>query len=97
VAELRFTWDQRKAEANVSKHGVTFEEAQWVFYDEHALVTEDPDHSKEEDRFLILGLSSALRILLVVYREPSDDEVRIISARKATKAEQRQYLERLKR
>ena len=65
MAELRFTWDERKAASNITKHGVSFEEAQWVFYDEHALVTEDPDHS-EEDRFLLLGLSSALRILLVV-------------------------------
>jgi len=97
VAELRLTWDQRKADANVTKHGVSFEEAQWVFYDEHALVTQDPNHSEEEDRFLLLGLSSALRILMVVYCEPSDDAIRIISARKATKAEQRQYLERLKK
>jgi uncharacterized DUF497 family protein len=97
VAELRFTWDQRKAGATVSKHGVSFEEAQWVFYDEHALVEEDPEHSAGEDRFLILGLSSALRILVVVYCEPSPDEIRMISARKASKAEQRQYLERLKK
>jgi uncharacterized DUF497 family protein len=97
VAELRFTWDQRKAAANVTKHGVSFEEAQWVFYDEHALVTEDPDHSQGEDRFLILGLSSMLRILLVVYCEPSREEIRLISARKANKPEQKQYLERLKK
>jgi uncharacterized protein len=97
VAELRFTWDQRKAATNVTKHGVSFEEAQWVFYDEHALVTEDPDHAEGEDRFLLLGLSSALRILLVVYGEPSGEEIRIISARKAIKTEQSQYLERLKK
>ena len=97
MAELRFTWDQHKAAANVKKHGVSFEEAQWVFYDEHALVEEDPEHSEGEDRFLILGLSSALRILLVIYCEPSREEIRIISARKATKGEQRQYLERLKK
>jgi uncharacterized DUF497 family protein len=97
VAELRFTWDDRKAAANATKHGVSFEEAQWVFYDEHALVTDDPDHSEGEDRFLILGLSSALRILLVVYCEPSNEEIRLISARKANKTEQRQYLERLKK
>ena len=97
MAELRFTWDHRKAAANATKHGVSFEEAQWVFYDEHALVTEDPDHSEGEDRFLILGLSSALRILLVVYWEPSNEEIRLISARKANRTEQRQYLERLKK
>jgi hypothetical protein len=97
VADLRFTWDQHKAAANARKHGVTFHEAQWVFYDEHALVEDDPEHSEPEDQFLILGLSSALRVLLVVYCEPLRDEVRIISARKATKAEQRQYLERLKK
>ena len=97
MAGLRFTWDDRKAAANVTKHGVSFEEAQWVFYDEHALVTDDPDHSEGEVRFLILGLSSALRILLVVYCEPANEEIRLISARKANKTEQRQYLERLKK
>lgn len=97
MAELRFTWDDRKAAANAAKHGVSFEEAQWVFYDEHALVTDDPDDSEGEDRFLILGLSSALRILLVVYCEPSKEEVRLISARKANKTERRQYLERLEK
>lgn len=60
-----------------------------MFYDEHALLTEDPDHSEGEDRFLLLGQGSALRILLVVYCEPAGEEIRIISARKAIKAEQR--------
>ena len=94
---LRFEWDPAKDRENLRKHGVSFEEAQWVFYDEHALVTDDPDHSEGEDRFLILGLSSALRILLVVYCEPSNEQIRLISARKANKTEQRQYLEHLKK
>lgn len=92
---LRFEWDKRKASANATKHGVTFEEAASVFTDERALLLEDPDHSADEDRFLLLGLSAALRTLVVChcYRQ-RDDVIRIISARKATRAEQRQYSRR---
>lgn len=98
MAELRFDWDAKKASRNQEKHGVTFEEAQTVFYDEHALEIEDPDESKDEQRFLMLGLSSELRILAVCHcMRAGGDEIRIISARKAVKAEQKDYWERLKR
>jgi len=78
----RFTWDPRKAKGNVRKHGVSFEEAQTVFLDDHALLIGDPDHSDEEDRFLLLGVSSVLRVLVVChcYRE-SDGVIRLFSAR----------------
>jgi uncharacterized DUF497 family protein len=93
--DLRFVWDPRKSRENARKHGVTFEEAQTVFFDDHALLVGDPDHSDEEDRFLLLGISSVLRILVVChcYRE-SDSEIRLISARKADKDERRGYNER---
>ena len=86
---IRFVWDPKKNIANKRKHGVSFEEGQTVFYDEYALLIADPDHSDEEDRFIILGRSNHLRILVVChcyYEE--DEEIRIISARKATKHEQ---------
>lgn len=98
MAELRFTWDSKKASQNVEKHGVTFEEAQTVFYDEHALHLDDPDDTIAEERFLMLGLSGILRVLAVCHCvRASGDEIRIISARKAVKAEQKQYWERLRR
>jgi len=89
---LHFSWDARKAAANLAKHGVSFEEAKTVFYDEFARLIPDPDHSKEEDRFILLGFSVHLRLLIVChcYRE-EEQTIRIISARKATKHEQRQY------
>jgi len=62
---LRFIWDKRKSKANQKKHGISFEEAQTVFFDENAIEFFDPDHSKSEDRFLLLGLSSNLRILVI--------------------------------
>jgi hypothetical protein len=91
---LRFEWDERKNKSNRAKHGVWFEEAQSVFDDRHARVFYDPEHSREEDRFLLLGMSIAARTLVVVhcYRE-ADSLVRIISARKATKKEVRAYEE----
>ena len=92
---LRFEWDGRKVQANVRKHGIGFEEAESVFADERALLLEDPAHSANEDRFLLLGLSATLRTLVVChcYRQ-HDDVIRIISARKATSAEKRQYRRR---
>jgi uncharacterized DUF497 family protein len=89
---LRFEWDPRKAAANLRKHGVSFEDAQTVFADERARLIDDPDHSVDEDRFLLLGLSSSLRVLVVShsYRE-AESAIRIISARKATREEQRSY------
>jgi uncharacterized DUF497 family protein len=92
---LSFSWDDRKSALNRKKHGISFEEAQTVFVDENALLICDPDHSIDEDRFILLGLSARLHILVVChcYRE-QDDVIRIISARKATLSEQRQYWER---
>ena len=80
---LRFDWDERKNKANRTKHGVWFEEAQSVFDDPLALLFGDPDHSENEERFILLGASSAGRTLVVVhcYKE-SDELFRIISARK---------------
>lgn len=90
---IRFEWDAGKASANLKKHGVSFEEAQSVFFDEHAIQFYD-EHSSllEEDRFLMLGLSFNLRILIVCHCTREDDElIRIISARKATKSEAKYY------
>lgn len=89
---LQFTWDENKARANRRKHGVSFEEAQTAFFDEQARLYFDPDHSEGEDRFILLGVSYRLRVLVVChcYRE-SDTMVRIISARKADKQEQADY------
>jgi uncharacterized DUF497 family protein len=96
--DLRFEWDPKKARANEQKHGVSFEEAQTSFFDEHALLLEDPDPDDPEERFVLLGLSSALRLLLVCHcLRGAGDVVRIISARRANKSEAKQYWERLKR
>ena len=67
MADLHFTWDPRKAVANAQKHAVTFEEARTAFADEHGLLLDDPDHSTEEERSILLGLSSSLRLLVVVH------------------------------
>ena len=93
--KLQFEWDRRKDRANVRKHGVSFEEARTAFYDENAIQFFDPDHSEDEDRFILLGVSFKLRVLVVChcYRE-SETVVRIISARKADKAEERDYWRR---
>ncbi len=90
--DIRFEWDEKKNRQNIRKHGVSFEEAQSVFLDDHAMRFYDPDHSEDEDRFLMLGLSFTLRILVVChcYREP-DAVIRIISARKATRQERVYY------
>lgn len=89
---MKFDWDQTKAHANSKKHGVTFEEARTVFFDEFAVQFFDADHSSEEERFLLLGLSSDAKLLLVCHCEREQgDVVRIISARKATKREATHY------
>ncbi|MCK5506093.1 MAG: BrnT family toxin [Thermodesulfovibrionia bacterium] len=89
---LRFSWDNRKNKTNQKKHGISFNEAQTVFFDENAVEFFDPDHSKNEDRFIMLGLSYRLRILVVCHCLRKDDsEIRIISARKPTKKEQKVY------
>ena len=92
MESLRFSWDNRKNKANQKKHGISFDEAQTVFFDENAVEFFDPDHSESEDRFIMLGLSYRLRVLVVChcFRE-SESEIRIISARKATKKEQKVY------
>jgi uncharacterized protein len=92
MSELHFVWDARKSQGNLAKHGVSFGEAQTAFQDENAKVYFDPDHSDEEERFILLGLSFQLRVLVVChcYRE-SETLVRIISARKADKGEQGNY------
>lgn len=92
---IKFEWNTEKAEINIKKHGVSFEEASSVFYDDNALMRDDPDHSEEEDRFIILGLSEAANILVVCHcYRMSDEIIRIISARKATRQETNQYNER---
>ena len=90
--DLRFEWDERKNKANQRKHGVSFEEAQTVFLDEGARLIPDPDHSEGEDKFVLIGLSLKLRVLVVChcYRE-GEKLIRIISARKATAVERRNY------
>jgi uncharacterized protein len=89
---MRFAWDEVKAAENIHKHGVSFEEGSTVFADENARLKHDPDHSQEEDRFILIGFSAKLRILIVchAYRE-HDEVIRIISARKATTVERKQY------
>lgn len=92
--EIRFEWDENKNEINKKKHKISFEEAQTVFYDEEALLIDDPEHSQEEERFIILGLSKKANLLVVCHcYRASDTVIRIISARKATKSETKQYLE----
>ena len=89
---IRFGWDGAKARANLRKHGVSFEEAQTVFYDEFAIQFFDDEHSGDEGRFLLLGMSSGSRLLLVCHCERESGHIlRIISARKATKRESTFY------
>jgi uncharacterized DUF497 family protein len=92
VGNIEFAWDRRKARSNLAKHGVSFEEAQTVFLDESARLIDDPDHSDEEERFLLLGYSFQAQCLLVshCYRE-TDSVIRLISARRATPSEEEVY------
>lgn len=92
MSDYRFEWNPAKARENFRKYGVSFEEARSVFSDDQALMSADPDHSDGEDRFLLLGMSSTLRILTVIhcYLE-GDGSIRLISARKATRTERAQY------
>jgi uncharacterized DUF497 family protein len=94
VAELSFEWDDRKDAVNRRKHGVSFAEAQTVFFDEHALLIPDPEHSAGEERFVLLGLSGALRALVVCHCYRRGTVIRIVSARKANRAERAQYEDR---
>jgi uncharacterized DUF497 family protein len=92
VGNIQFAWDRRKSRSNLAKHGVSFEEAQTVFLDESARLIDDPDHSGEEERFVLLGYSFRARCLIVSHccRE-SDSVIRLISARRATAQEEEVY------
>ena len=97
MKQLSFEWDPTKAASNAKKHGISFEEAKTVFYDENALLIPDPDHSLSEDRFIIMGASSATRILVVVHCfRKNGSTIRIISARRAGTKEQKPYQENKK-
>ena len=89
---VRFEWDETKNQSNIRKHQVSFLEAKSVFYDPKALLIHDPDHSEDEDRFVMLGMTEKARLLIVChcYRE-EDEVIRLISARKANTAEKMQY------
>ena len=93
---IRFEWDDKKNVLNIMKHGIDFHEAITVFLDEDGLIINDPEHSDIEERFIIIGVSNKGNILIVChcYRE-NDEVIRLISARKATKRETKQYLERI--
>ncbi len=92
MGNIEFAWDRRKARSNLVKHGVSFEEAQSVFLDESARLIDDPDHSADEDRFLLLGYSFQARCLIVRHCDREADRViRLISARRATAREQEMY------
>ena len=95
---IDFEWDANKAKTNFEKHGVSFEEATTVFDDFDAVLFDDPDHSLEEDRFILLGMSSKANVLIVCHcARRNNTVIRIISARKATKTECEQYLEIIRR
>jgi uncharacterized DUF497 family protein len=92
MSEMRFEWDEEKNQENKRKHGVPFEEAQTVFLDENSVRFFDPDHSRDEDRFIMVGMSIRLRVVVVCHCYRQDDSViRIISARKADRKEQNDY------
>lgn len=92
MGNIEFAWDRRKARSNVAKHGVSFDEAQSVFFDECARLMDDPDHSESEDRFVLLGYSINARCLVVShFYRASDSVIRLISARRATAREETVY------
>jgi uncharacterized protein len=92
MEEIIFSWDERKNRVNQHKHGVSFEEASSAFADENARLKHDPDHSQDEERFILLGFSAKLRILVVAHACRQDgNQIRIVSARKATRYERKQY------
>ncbi|MDH4048488.1 MAG: BrnT family toxin [Gammaproteobacteria bacterium] len=94
MSEITFEWNSRKASENKRKHGVSFDEAKSAFLDENARLIPDTENSEDEDRFVLLGLSIQLRLLLVCHcYRAGDNVIRIISARKADKSERRQYAE----
>ena len=89
---MNFEWDPEKAELNLAKHGVTFEEASTAFGNPLSITISDPDHSNEEDRFILLGQTYSGRFVVVVHTD-RDETIRLISARMATKGERRNYEE----
>jgi uncharacterized DUF497 family protein len=92
MPEIHFEWNKKKNEANLKKHGISFEEAKSVFYDQNAIEFFDEEHSRDEQRFLLLGFSDKLRLLLISHCfRKSNSRIRIISARKATKNEAKYY------
>lgn len=95
---IKFEWDENKNQINIQKHGISFEEASSVFYDSDALVLNDETHSDEEDRFILIGFSYKYNLLVVChcYRQ-NESVISIISARKATKTEKKEYLKDEKR
>ena len=96
--DLRFEWDERKNRSNEKKHGVSFEEARTVFLDDNARLIDDPGHSDDEDRFVLMGFSEQLRILVVCHCCREDgDVIRIISARPADSQERVTYHEKVKK
>ena len=98
MKKLQFEWKPCKAKTNIRNHGVSFEEAKSVFYDENAYEFYDQEHSLKEDRYLMIGLSSKIKLLLVSYtvcEEKDKDIIRILSSRKPTKKEQKTYFEKL--
>ena len=95
--EMKFEWDLNKALTNVKKHGVSFEEASTVFDDENAILFDDPDHSESEERFMLLGLSIEANMLIVCHCVRKEGSIiRIVSARRATKSETKQYIDIVK-
>lgn len=92
MESIKFDWDENKNKINLKKHGIDFEEAKTVFYDDDAIMFDDPEHSAEEERFLILGITKYENLCIVshCYRD-GDNIIRIISARKATKNETKTY------
>jgi hypothetical protein len=90
--QLGFEWDDKKEKANIKKHGISFDEASTAFYDENAIQFFDPDHSEGEDRFILLGISFKLKVLVVCHCfRKEETAVRIISARKADRDEEKEY------
>ena len=92
MEHIHFEWDDNKNKTNIKKYNISFEEAKTVFLDPEALLIHDPEHSEDEDRFIILGLSRKVKILVVCHcYKASDSIIRIISARKADKQEEKEY------
>ncbi len=88
---LRFEWDSSKSKSNLKKHGISFEEATTCFYDPMHVLIDDPDSAAHEERLILIGTSNKSKLLVVVHLSMDQDGIRIISARKATKKERKQY------